>query len=382
MSTDAIDLGSIQRVLVIKLRHHGDVLLTSPVFTVLKNHAPHLEIDALVYAETAPMLTLHPALSQLHVIDKAWKTQGILARLGAERGLLATLRRRRYDLVVALTPHPRAAWITRLTGARYGVAQVQRGRGRFWGKSFTHFYVAPKGNSRHTAEFHLDALRRLGLQPDEADKRLVLVPGAEAERSVEGRLAAHALPSKSFVHVHPTSRWRFKCWPPDKVAALIDRLQAEGLKVVVTAGPAEEELRMVRDIAARTRSPFVDLSGQLSLKELAAVSAQARLFIGVDSAPMHIAAAQQTPTVAIFGPSGEHEWGPWQVPHQIVTSRHACRPCGRDGCGGGKISECLTQLPVEHVFAAAQALLAHPAAMPVRPDLLEEPPCAPPSASH
>ncbi|MDA8094339.1 MAG: putative lipopolysaccharide heptosyltransferase III [Betaproteobacteria bacterium] len=382
MLTDAIDLGSLQRVLVIKLRHHGDVLLTSPVFTVLKNHAPHVEIDALVYAETAPMLSLHPALSELHLIDKAWKTQGLLARLGAERALLASIRRRRYDLVVALTPHPRAAWITRLTGARYGVAQAQRGKGRFWQNSFTHFYVPPKGNARHTVEFNLDALRRVGIHPREEHKRLVLVPGAEAERSVGDRLARHALAPGSFIQVHPTSRWFFKCWPADKVAALIDRLQAEGFKVVVTAGPAEEELAMVRDIAARTQAPFVDLAGQLSLKELAAVSARARLFIGVDSAPMHIAAAQQTPTVALFGPSGEHEWGPWHVPHRIVTSRHTCRPCGQDGCGGGKISECLTDLPVDHVFAAAQAVLAYPASMPLRPDLRIEPSCANPSTSH
>jgi len=74
---------------------------------------------------------------------------------------------------------------------------------------------------------------------------------------------------------------------------------------------------------------------------------------------MHIAAAVGTPLVALFGPSGEIEWGPWQVPHRVVASNdHPCRPCGNDGCGGGKISECLTTLPVERVDAAVRALLA------------------------
>jgi heptosyltransferase-3 len=74
---------------------------------------------------------------------------------------------------------------------------------------------------------------------------------------------------------------------------------------------------------------------------------------------MHIAAAVGTPVVALFGPSGEIEWGPWQVPHRVVVSNdHPCRPCGNDGCGGGKISECLTTLPVERVEAAVRALLA------------------------
>jgi heptosyltransferase-3 len=100
------------------------------------------------------------------------------------------------------------------------------------------------------------------------------------------------------------------------------------------------------------------LAGQLSLKELAALTARARLFIGVDSAPMHIAAAMGTPTVALFGPSGDREWGPWGVPHRVVSSdAHPCRPCGIDGCGGGKVSDCLSSLSVDRVHAAVQELL-------------------------
>src|SRR5262249_31646334 len=74
---DAIDPGDVQRALVIKLRHHGDVLLTSPVFTVLKRWAPHAQIDALVYRETAPMLERHPAIDFVHTIDRVLKRQGI-----------------------------------------------------------------------------------------------------------------------------------------------------------------------------------------------------------------------------------------------------------------------------------------------------------------
>jgi len=84
MLKDAVLLQQVRRVLVIKLRHHGDVLLSSPVFSVLKNHGPHLEIDALVYADTAPMLELHPAISMVHSVDRDWKRQGALAHAAAE----------------------------------------------------------------------------------------------------------------------------------------------------------------------------------------------------------------------------------------------------------------------------------------------------------
>jgi heptosyltransferase-3 len=168
------------------------------------------------------------------------------------------------------------------------------------------------------------------------------------------------------VQVHPGSRWLFKCWPAERTAALVAQLAAEGHAMLLTGAPDPRERALVDAIvaalpaAARTR--VADATGTLSLRELAAVTARARLFIGVDSAPMHIAAAMGTPAVALFGPSGEHEWGPWRVPARVVVStRHPCRPCGIDGCGGGKVSECLTTLPVDAVLDAAHALLAETA---------------------
>ena len=82
---DAVPLGEIRRALVTKLRHHGDVLLASPVFSTLARAAPHVEIDALVYRETAPMLANHPAIARIHLIDRDWKRSGVLAQAAAER---------------------------------------------------------------------------------------------------------------------------------------------------------------------------------------------------------------------------------------------------------------------------------------------------------
>jgi len=357
MVDDPVPLSELRRALVIKLRHHGDVLLSSPVFSVLKNHAPQLEIDALVYADTAPMLTLHPAISEVHCIDRGWKKAGLMRQMSAELALLSKLRGRRYDLIVHLTDHPRGAWLTRLLGARWSVAPQANDKGRFWRSSFTHLYA--QARKRHTVELHLDALRRIGTYPSTGERRLVLTPGAEAEQRVSTLLQQHGLAENQFIHIHPGSRWFFKCWPTDKTAALLDALHKAGLQVVLTAAPEARELELIENILAQTHSPLINLAGQLTLKELAALTARARLFAGVDSAPMHIAAAMQTPTVVLFGPSGESYWAPWQVQHRIITSNvHTCRPCGQAGCGGGKVSECLTTLPVERVLGAINELLS------------------------
>jgi heptosyltransferase-3 len=354
MVKDAVPLGECRRALVLKLRHHGDVLLSAPVLSVLKAHAPGLEVDALVYDDTAPMLEGHPALAQLHTVGRAWRSVGAVQRLLLEKSLLGRLRERRYDLVVHLSEQPRGAWLARWLGARYSVAPKVAGRGRFWQRSFTHFY--PLVPRRHMVEVNLDALRRIGVQPGQGERKVTFVPGAQAEQAVDKLLGG-----EPFIHLHPASRWRFKCWTAEKNAELIDRLAADGQRVVVTAAP--DETRMIDEILGRAtaRTKTLNLAGKLNLKQLGAVAARARLFVGVDSMPMHLAAAMGVPTVALFGPSGESEWGPWNVAHRVVKSAHTCRPCGQDGCGGGKVSECLTLLPVDAVHAAARELLGAPA---------------------
>jgi heptosyltransferase-3 len=202
-------------------------------------------------------------------------------------------------------------------------------------------------------EVNLDALRRIGLQPAPGERKVAFVPGAAAERR-----ARELVGEQPFVQLHPASRWRFKCWPAEKNAELVDRLAAEGMRVVVTAAPDAEELNFIKSISERAKSPFLDLAGKLSIKELGAIAGRAKLFVGVDSMPMHLAAAMGTPTVALFGPSGEAEWGPWDVSHRVVASAFTCRPCGLDGCGGGKVSDCLVRLPVDSVHRAARELVS------------------------
>lgn len=356
---DRIDLTSIRRVLVIKLRHHGDVLLAAPVLSILKSAAPHLEIDALVYRDTVDMLSEHPAISHIHAIDRSAKQVPLASKLRAEWALLQQLQARKFDLLVHLTESYRGAWLSKLLNTRYAVTRDYGAkRGWLWRKAFSHHYrVAARG--RHTVESNLDALRRLGI-PISTDRRVILEAGSAAISHISSVLTQHQLSTKRFIHLHPTSRWLFKCWSEENYSLLIDRLREQGHAVVLTAAPNREEMDMIERITARLQHSVVNLAGKLTLKQLAALTAHAQCFVGVDSAPMHIAAAMNTPIVALFGPSGELEWGPWLTPSIVLTSSHSCRPCGIDGCGGGKVSECLMSIGVERVLAAITQQIANP----------------------
>lgn len=352
---DAIDFSKINKILIIKLRHHGDVLLTSPISQVIKNHHPHIQTDALVYQDTKEMLSLHPAINQIHTIDRNWKKLGLKKQFDAEYGLLKQLKSEQYDLIIHLTEHWRGALIKRFTGAKYAVcAKYSRRNGKFWKHTFTHHYPIPQ-KPRHTVERHLDALRRIGINPNQLERDLTLIPGNEAEQHRERILEENRV--DDYILIHPTSRWLFKCWENTKFSALIDKLSEKDIKIIITAAPSKSESRMIDDITANSGADIINLSGKLSLKQLAAFIEKAKLFVGVDSVPMHMAAAFKTPCVALFGPSGDQEWGPWSSNSIIIKSNHTCRPCGQDGCASSKISDCLTSITVEEVFSACEKFL-------------------------
>ena len=245
-------LGLVRRALVTKLRHHGDVLLASPVFTVLKRAAPAAEIDALVYRETAPMLEGHPAIAHIHVIDRDWKRQGLVAQARAERALLSALRARRYDLVVHLTEHPRGAWLARLLRPRYSVARDLDRAHWLWRTSFTHYYRLPRRTPRHTVECNLDACAASACSLRRAKERWCSCPATPRTRACAPCSRSTASSPGASSSCIPGSRWLFKCWPVERYARLLERLAPTAGAIVVTGAPDARERALVDAILAAT----------------------------------------------------------------------------------------------------------------------------------
>jgi heptosyltransferase-3 len=343
---DYPDLNDVKKILVVKLRQLGDVLLTGAVFGALKERLPGAKVDAYVYTESFPMLEGHPGVDGLVGYDRGWKKLGLVGRLRKEWELWRSLRGEGYDLVINLTEGDRGALAARAARARIRVGFEPKGR---WQKGIYTHVVKHCPGLRHTVERNLDALRRIGIFPGIEARELFLGVPEEARKRVREWVEG------PFVVVHPTSRWRFKCWPVEKMRKLTEELIRRGKRVVFTSGPDEVERKMVDEIVAGL--DVVNLSGKISLKELAAVIEMSELLVCVDSVPFHMASALKKRVVAIFGPTSDVTWGPWRNPEaRVVAQNFSCRPCYQDGCGGSKMSDCLATLPVGLVLKAIDGL--------------------------
>lgn len=358
---DAIDIRSVKRVLIVKLQHLGDVLLTTPLISVLKGQFPHLEIDTLVYQETKPVLEGNIQLRQIYTIDRNWKKNGTVFQLQQEFALIKALKQNQYDLIINLSDRWRGGWLTRILRPAYSVSRpYSHRRGRFWRKSFSHIFSIPPSN-RHAVEINLDAIRRLGIVVNDPElKRLCFTVTAASEAKVDEILNAQSDNRKKTIVIHPASRWMFKAWNPQNFAKVIDTLRQAGWRVILISGPAPQEVSYVDSILEVCNTQAINFAGQLNLNESAALIKRADCFFGLDSIAMHIAAAVKTPCVALFGPTNDKVWHPWMAAHKVLTSEHTCRPCGLKGCGNGMLSECLQSISPELVVEAISTLQQKP----------------------
>jgi heptosyltransferase-3 len=307
-----------KRILVIKLRHIGDVLLASPIFTSLRAAFPFAELFACVNEGTEQMLATNPLLTDIFKVPVGG------GRLLKQLRLISALRRKGFDLALDFTGSDRSAILTRLSGGieRLGYHRVKGFAGR--NRLFTR--TGRRKKNVHVVEQQADLLQQFGISSPSL--RLIYRVREEDRLAVAQFLEK----GRAFVHIHPVSRIMMKTWPAPFMARLLDHFSSRGLTPVVTASGHADELQFVRELKEHARRELLDLSGQLSLAQLAALSARASLFVGVDSAPLHLAAAVGTPVIGFFGPSSEVLWGPWCDQKLVLSRELDCRlPCQLKG---------------------------------------------------
>jgi lipopolysaccharide heptosyltransferase II len=269
--------------------------------------------------------------------------------MGEFARLVRELRGEHYGLAVDLQRIQKSALLARLSGAPR-VLGFDRARTKEGSFLWTNERLAPRALEQHRVEQYLEVARHLGC-PARTPLR-VLPRGPAAEGWAEGLVRELGAPP---VLVNLGASKPANRWEPERFGALARALHASGaVPVCLTGGPAD------RPAAERARatagSGVLDLVGATTLPALVALARRARLFIGCDTGPMHIAAAVGTPVIALFGPADPSRTGPFGEGHRIVRVPPSCAPCHRQTCNQVRHA-CMEDITVEHVLAAARASL-------------------------
>ncbi|MDZ7374321.1 MAG: glycosyltransferase family 9 protein [candidate division KSB1 bacterium] len=338
---------NVDRVLVIKLRAIGDVLMSLPVIDNLRSFLPEAAVDFLTEREPYPIVARYPGIREVLVFDRR-AVEGAHPIEATKRSLqlFQQVRRRGYDLVLDLFGNPRSALVTALSGAPLRVGFDWRVR-----KWAYNVVVPSRADQVHEVEFNLDALRALGIPIRSRAMRWPV--SREAEREAEAFFLEHGLIDGRVVALNPGGGWATKRWPPQRFADLARWIVDElGREVLILWGPGEEKL--ARE-AYPAGTPSVYLLPRTDLLGLAAFLCRCEALVTNDSGAMHLAAAVGLPVVAIFGPTRPELQGPWGVPHRVVRHRSiSCLGCNKTSC---RHPRCMAEIGVDEVASALQELL-------------------------
>ena len=352
-------------ILVIQLGDIGDVVLTLPAIEALGRAFPKRSLVLCVREHARELMEDCPRVHHVLSVNKQSRKLG--AELDHQLQFFRTLRRYRCALAIELRTGTRGAVIALLSGAHSRIARYAND-GTLWrNRLFTHLVKPTRENVQYAAQHNLNIMAPFGLV--ETDPRPTITIAGRRRRKAEAIFLRARIPQdRPLVAVHPFSLWKYKEWRLSEMAVLLDRILSEYHCNLVITGAPNERARAKDLIGICNRKPY-NLAGETSIGELPAIFEACRLFIGVDTAALHIAAAVGIPTLGIFGPSSWTNWAPRGRDHLVLKKGLPCQPCSQKGCDGSEESRCLTELTAQEVYTMMAKILDTTLAR--RPEVLE-----------
>lgn len=346
---------TIDRLLIVRLSAMGDVIHTLTAAQALRAAFPYAEIGWLIEERWAELLCApgtprrgprsagRPLVDWVHTVRlRDWlKSLFTISSIEQIARVWNDVRSARYDVAVDLQGAIRSAVLARWSGARvvYGAAEAREPEASLW---YTRRAVA---RGAHVVEQNLSVAEAVA-------QRKMTAPRVELPRdvAVEQHIAEKVAGIGDFAILNPGAGWGAKRWPAERYGRVARALAEDGVRSLLNCGPGEEELAREAEAASEGAARAI----QCSISELIALTRRARLFIGGDTGPLHLAAALQVPVVAIFGPTDPARNGPFGTRSVVLrnpesVTSHARRAQPEEG---------LLEIGVDAVVEAAHSLLA------------------------
>jgi len=314
---------AIHKILLIRLDHIGDLLMTTPALRALRTTYPNAEIHLLVKEAPSEVLKLNPNLNRIITFNAPWTiASGDKATMGETIRVVGRLRRERYDCVIGFRADPREALLSLFTGAPYRLGYGARGGGF----CFTHRMEFNK--EEHEIKRALSLLSPLGISSNSGRMDFIFSPD-DRDKAEDILRKAGIKTDRKIVGIHPGAASPFKRWTSKGFAELGDLLMKKRYRVILLGAPGDKDL--LQSITGRMKNP-APVACDMSLKVLSALVSRLDCLVCNDSAPSHIAQAVGTRAIILYGPTHDEVTGPLdRKKHTVGRNRVPCSPCWLPG---------------------------------------------------
>jgi heptosyltransferase III len=299
------------KILLIKTRHIGDTLLLTPSAKAIRRAYPEATLWVLVRKSCEGILEGCPEIDRVLTTANPEADNRHWYSVFGDIFTIRAIRDEKFDYAFDLSEGARGRWMTLFSGAktRIGMSVRPPKRTIFRDLCLTRIcHLHPF--TGHAVEKDIQTISSV------LDLGETIPPLAFERRCCKE--SALIPPDANFAFIHPGTRWERKKWFVEKWIAFCNRIKANHDWILVSTGSDESELSLAREIRAACGDKIVLTEGRLTWAESAGLLYRAQIFIGVDTAMCHLAAACQCPIVGLFGPSDERVWRPWKARHQLV----------------------------------------------------------------
>ncbi|MFH1073470.1 MAG: glycosyltransferase family 9 protein [Candidatus Firestonebacteria bacterium] len=334
----------IKRILFVRLRFIGDVIISTSVISDLRKKYPNIKLDYLAEKMPLKMLENNPDINELVEAEKG----NIIVFIKT----ILKIRKKRYDAVIDVFGNPRSALLTYFSGAKYKIGWNIKGRSFCYNTIIQRRDVLDPSVKSDCLDAYEDAVRLFGIEKSGRKTKLYL-SGSELDFG-EGFKKEKLLKDQSvIIGIQPgCRRGESLTWPKEKYAELADRLIVSGFKVLIFGGPADKNTNAFVLNKMKNSPIIVETRG---IREDLAVMNICSCFVTNNHGPVHMAAALNVPTVGLYRPDEVFLWFPYRNDRsKVLYNISICGECMGSGCQNIK---CITDPKVEEVYSAVLELI-------------------------
>lgn len=333
---------NIKKILVIRLDHIGDMLLSTPVYRELKKNFPKAEVDVLCTPATKQMIENNPYVDRIFEFYSPWFSKKEFKGEKSYKEIKERLKKENFDLIIELHADPRNIVLASSLNS-YSVGYGVRGLGFLLNKTAKY-----KNSAEHISQRDLDILKQVGIKTSKP--KLDAFISKDSDKKVRNWILKNKI--KSYVLMHPFTRRPEKNWSIDKWAELCGKMN----ETILFSG-SNEDVRKINEIISKSKNKNIyNVAGKFSLKDAVSLVNHSKYLITTDTFTVHIASALNKMQIALFGPTSAKVWGPLGKSEIIQGT---CRSLfGKTLPNGFKEGnhECMDAISVERVVSAVKKI--------------------------